>query len=519
MRIPLQSSLKKSIPFFTPGQVRQIDARAIERLGDEGGYRLMSRAGKSACELLQQLWPSCRSVRVFCGAGNNAGDGYILARLAHLGGLRVTVVAVSDPGRLRGEAAIAHAHAVDAGVEIRAWAARPADMADVHVDALLGTGLSGDVHGVFREAIETLNATAVPVLSLDVPSGLCAATGCVLGASVQATATLCFIAPKAGLLTGEAVARCGCLWLDDLGCGEDVRASEPLGELFTFASVLPSMKVRPADAHKGQFGRVLVVGGDYGYGGAVILAAASALRAGAGAVTCATRDAHVQPGLSCFPDIMFRSTENRETLLQLLDPCDVVAVGPGLGRSPWGEMCLRTVLDCGRPLVLDADALNLLASNPWSNPRNVPMVITPHPGEAGRLLGSTAAAVNADRFGAARQLAERFRGVCLLKGAGTVIADGGGRQSAEVPSLAVLRGGNPGMATAGMGDVLTGVVAGLLGQGLEAAAASRLGVAWHAATADRCVERTGEASLMASDVMGALGETLLQGRRERSHAR
>lgn len=481
-----------------------MDARAIERLGAGGGAELMGRAGRSAFELLLQRWPACHRLLVLCGGGNNGGDGYVVARLAHQRGLEVEVRSVVAVESLQGDAAGAWRAAREAGVSITDWSPALPIEADVVVDALLGIGLSGEVRSPYREAIESLNQRRLPVLSIDIPSGLCAQTGRRLGTAVNAEMTLCFIGLKSGLVTGDATASCGSLWLDDLGCEAVVTQFPPRGELFTFASVCGSFPSRPVDAHKGLFGRVLVIGGDYGLGGAAILAAGSALRAGAGSVTCATRDAHVQPGLSCFPDIMFRSAENHAVLSALVASADVIAIGPGLGRSPWGEMSLRTVLESGKPMVLDADALNLLAMLEWRNPKGVQVVMTPHPGEAARLLGQSTTQINADRYAAAQSLADRYKGVCLLKGAGTVIANH------EVPYARVLRGGNPGMATAGMGDVLTGVIAGLLGQGVKPVRAASLGAAWHAASADGCVALRGEASLMASDLLPALGETRTQ---------
>lgn len=478
-----------------------MDAKAIQRLGAEGGSTLMARAGRSAFELLLQRWPACHRLQVLCGGGNNGGDGYVVARLAHERGLDVQVWSVVDPKRLQGDAALAWRAADEAGVAISDWNSQCSLDADVVVDALLGIGLAGEVRSPYRELIEALNQSRVPVLAIDIPSGLCALTGRSLGIAVRADATLSFIALKSGLVTGEANAHSGYLWLDDLACEGEVSQFQPQGDVYTFDSVSSRFPHRTADAHKGHFGRILVVGGDYGLGGAAILAAGSALRAGAGSVTCATRDAHVQPGLSCFPDIMFRSTEHHSVLVGLIASADVIAIGPGLGRSPWGEMSLRTVLDSGKPLVMDADALNLLALSGWRNPENVPLVLTPHPGEAARLLDQSTEQVNADRYASARALADRYRGVCLLKGAGTVIAEAGRA------SVHVLRGGNPGMATAGMGDVLTGIIAGLLGQGVSITDAACLGAAWHAASADRCVARQGEASLMASDVLQALGLT------------
>lgn len=521
MRSPIDRHSTRVWPFHGPAPVRALDAAAIRVLGPGGGDTLMQRAGESALTLLLQRWPACPLIQVVCGGGNNGGDGFVLARRARERGLAVMVWTLADPASLRGEARTAWEAAVSAEVPMQPWSPGCLRSQGVIVDALLGIGLTGAVREPFAAVIEAINAAGQPVLALDVPSGLCAATGASLGPTVQATLTVSFVALKTGLLTGEGVRCCGELWLDTLDVEALIEAEQvvgsPAGRVVGFQPLRENLPKRAVDAHKGYFGRVLVVGGDLGYGGAAILAAGSALRAGAGLVSCATRDGHVQPGLSCFPDVMFRAAESRQDLLDLLERVDVVALGPGLGRSPWGCMSLQTVLDSGKPLLLDADALNLLADRDWCNPQGVPVVLTPHPGEAARLLGVDAASINADRLSAATRLAERFHACCLLKGAGTVVVSCSAADRKEPvgrpggkgdwPLTAVLRGGNPGMATAGMGDVLTGVIAGLLAQGLTPFQAATLGAAWHAASADACVRTVGEASLMASDVMQALGRT------------
>ena len=514
------NSLRCHIPsaLFRAEQVRQLDAFAIAEM-DGGGYGLMYSAGQAAFAVLRNLFPACRNLSVICGGGNNGGDGYVVAELALQAGFQVQLLAVADPEKLQGEAQQAYLQAVAAGVVAERWSDNVALSGEVIIDALLGTGLSGDVRADYARVIERVNDAPSPVLAIDIPSGLSADAGVPLGPTVKAAATVTFIALKQGLLTGEAVDYTGELWFDDLkvpaAVYDKVAASAKRVDLKSIRHWLPGRK---PSSHKGQFGHVLIIGGERGYGGAAILAAEAALVAGAGRVSCATRAEHLTAGLSRCPDIMYRDGEQRSTITEMISKADVIVLGPGLGNEPWAQMCSATALASGRPLVIDADGLNLLAEHQiLGNPvakLSANSIITPHPGEAARLLSSSTIEVNQDRFNAAHKLAETYTCTALLKGFGTVIAPGPApgddRQVQQTEPMAVVSGhGNPGMAKAGMGDVLAGVTGALLAQNPDSFGAARFAACWHALAADWILEETGEYSLSASQVINALGPSLL----------
>jgi ADP-dependent NAD(P)H-hydrate dehydratase / NAD(P)H-hydrate epimerase len=485
-------AMKKLLPsaLYTAAQVRELDRRAIEDHGI-AGYTLMERAGQAAFDTLRRRWPGAQRLGVLCGPGNNGGDGYVIARLARAAGLAVWLVEAADPGRLKGDAARARADWTAAGGEpLTAGAAWPG--ADVLVDALLGTGLDRAVEGRFAGLIDAINAAGLPVLAVDIPSGLNADTGAVLGRAVRAAVTVSFIGLKTGLFTGEGPTRCGEVLFDDLAVPADVRTGMvPAAERLD-AACLARLGRRARGAHKGDFGHVLVVGGDRGMPGAARMAGEAAARTGAGLVSVATHPDHAALLPLVRPELMVHGVAGPGDLYSLLARSTVLAVGPGLGRGDWGRGLLARLLETGLPMVVDADALNLLAGEPVHRET---WVLTPHPGEAGRLLGTDAARVQADRLAAAARIQQDFGGVCVLKGAGTVIRDG--------RDAAICTGGNPGMASGGMGDVLTGVIAALIAQGVALPEAARLGVCIHAEAADRAA-RAGERGLLASDVIAEL---------------
>ena len=488
---------------YSAQENRELDRRAIEGEGIPG-IVLMRRAGGAAFELLRQRWPAARSLTVFCGRGNNAGDGYVIAGLARSRGLAVQLLQVTDAADLSGDAGRARDWALGEGVVIEPFGSETDITGQVVVDALLGTGIRGSVRPEFASAVERINAAGRPVLAVDLPSGLDADTGVVLGCAVRATATATFIGVKRGLMTAAGPDHAGELTFDDLRLPEAVFSGPdaPAGVgLATLGADDLVLAPRSRDAHKGRFGHVLVVGGDHGMGGAVALAAESALRCGAGLVSAATRGIHIAAILTRTPEVMVRAVEARADLLPLLQRASVVVVGPGLGQEPWGEQMFDAVLECGRPLLLDADALNLLAERPQ---RREDWVLTPHPGEAARLLGCTTAEVGADRFAAAAALRERFGGAVVLKGVGSLIAGDG--------DLALAPYGNPGMASGGMGDVLSGVIGALLAQGLPPFRAARLGVCLHGAAGDAAAAG-GSVGLAASDLAPHL-RRLLDGIRD-----
>jgi NAD(P)H-hydrate epimerase len=482
-------------------QVGELDRRAIEDHGI-GGYELMQRAGQAVFAALQARWPEARRVLVCCGGGNNGGDGYVIARLALEAGLDVQVFAQSDADRLDGEARQAAEAWREAGGGIvdDAGSIEP-EGADVIVDALLGTGLDRPVRDDYAELIERINAAGAPVVAVDVPSGVQADTGAVLGTAVRAALTVSFIGRKRGLETGSAPDHVGCLLFDDLevpaAVHEGMAADARRLDAGLAGRLLPA---RVPTTHKGALGHVLVVGGDHGMPGACLLAAHAALTAGSGLVSVATRAGHAVSLAAGLPEAMWTDGEDGDALDALLGRADVVALGPGLGRSEWSAAVWQRALRSDRPLVVDADALNLLAErSAESGVQRGDWILTPHPGEAARLLDGSVEDIQSDRFEAVRAIAKRFDAVVVLKGAGSLIADPGGR-------TALCPFGTPAMATAGMGDALTGIVASLVGQGLAPFEAACAGVLLHARAGERAAGH--RRSILAGELIAALPDVL-----------
>lgn len=477
------------LPIHTAAQIRALDRRAAEALGI-ASYILMTRAGAAACALLRSAWPHARRIAVVCGPGANGGDGFVLARCARQAGLMVDVACTVDPAQLEGDARRAFDDFLAAGGEAPSWSEARLREADVVVDAIFGTGLSRPIEGVAAERIRAINACGAPVLALDIPSGLHADTGRILGTAVIAERTLTFIGLKLGFYLDEGPNHTGCISFDALGAPPDILASAPpiamrLGEDVASAA-LPR---RRRTAHKGAHGRVLVIGGGRGMPGAARLAAEAALRVGAGLVSVATRPEHVAAIVAGRPELICFGVERAEELPRLIERADVLALGPGLGQDEWSQRVFDVAIASDKPAVIDADGLNLLAQHPRTGGR---WVLTPHPGEAGRLLGAATETIQDDRLAAARSLAARYQAIVVLKGAGAVIVSG------DSPP-AICDRGNPGMASAGTGDVLTGVIAGLAAQALSLEAAARVGVFVHATAGDLAAAR-GERGLLASDL-------------------
>ncbi len=477
---------------YTAAQTRELDRCAIQDHGIPGST-LMSRAARAAFDCLLQAWPDPERIQVLCGTGNNGGDGFLVADLAHKRGIPVTVLQVGNPQKIGGDALLAREQAVANGVAIKTFEHAPLLGGGVLVDAMLGTGLGGEVRGEYREAIAAINASGAPVLAIDIPSGLCSDSGRVLGLAVQADLTVTFIGLKRGLFTHAAADCTGAVEFNDLGVPPEVyRQVDCDGYRLELEPLLERLPARPATAHKGLYGTVVVIGGDYGMAGAAALAAEAALRCGAGLVRVATRPEHVAALVARTPEAMPIGVRSGQDLAPLLEAADVLVVGPGLGQSPWSEQLLQAAAACGKPMVLDADGLNLLAAGRVvAEPRRDNWVLTPHPGEAARLLACSNAEIQADRFAAVRALQDRYGGVVVLKGNGSLITDG--RQ------LLLSDYGNPGMASGGMGDVLSGVIGSLLAQRLEALEATALGVCLHGAAADLAAQ-DGQRGLLASDL-------------------
>jgi hydroxyethylthiazole kinase-like uncharacterized protein yjeF len=495
----MEANSQASTPcsLYTAAQARELDRIAIAEAGIPG-YTLMSRAGEACWEALQSRWPAARALLVLCGTGNNGGDGFIVARLALAANWRVQVLQLGDAARLQGDALTAYSDFVSLGGQVSPFTTAASMEADVLVDAMLGTGVDRPLTGDWQLAVERVNQSSLPVLAVDLPTGLQADTGAVTGAAVHADMTVTFIGRKAGLYTGAGPDYAGDIRFADLEVPEAVyQRVTPAAQLFRQAAPGLLVGARARTAHKGQQGHVLVIGGGEGMGGAARLAGEAALRSGAGLVSLATHPAHAAFVASACPELMCRGVASAQQLKPLMQSADVLVVGPGLGQSGWAQSLLAVVLGASQPRVVDADALNLLA-NAAAKCEN--QVLTPHPGEAARLLGLNTVAIQRDRFAAAQAISLQYGGVTVLKGAGTVI-------HVEGKPPAVCAAGNPGMATAGMGDVLTGVIAALIAQGMDVHTAAVAGVCVHACAGDAAAVQ-GERGMMARDVIAALRAVL-----------
>lgn len=486
---------------YTVEQVRHLDQLAINAFGVPG-LELMQRAADAAFASLRQRWPCARNLVVVAGSGNNGGDAFLLACLARAAEFSVHLVAFGDASS--GDAATARERWLAAGgTVVPADASARLPEADLLVDGLFGTGLGRAPAGLAADLIASMENFPGPRLALDVPSGLDADTGTVPGIAMRADATVSFVGLKRGLFTASGPDYCGAIELARLGLPDELYArlqedAELLGE--DRGSTLGKRK---NNVNKGLFGHVLVIGGDHGMAGAVRLCGEAALRSGAGLVSVATRAAHVPAINAARPEIMAHGVDGPQSIATLVERATVIALGPGLGDSAWAHALWDCALRAGKPLVLDADGLNMLAARPQRLPPRC--VMTPHPGEAARLLECSTQAIQSDRFAAVRELAARYSAVAVLKGSGSLVADAQGR-------LALCPFGNPGMASAGMGDVLTGVIAGLMAQGLEAWDAACLGVLAHAQAGDLAAGDRPR-GLLASDLFAPLRAYLNGGRR------
>ena len=473
--------------------VRQVDRAAIEGLGIPG-YTLMTSAALESLDQAICLFPDAKGWQVICGAGNNGGDGYVLARLAAQRGISVSVTALPPPEKLDGDASTAYAEFVADGGRVDSWEGSLDTHIDMIVDAMLGSGLMRDVEGQYADVVNAINSHASPVMALDIPSGLDGDSGAIRGVAVRADLTVTFVGLKTGLFLNDGPDCVGELRFSDLQiphkCYEN---SEERLRRIDYAEFRKLMPPRDYNAHKGDFGHLLLVGGGLGMPGAIRLAGEAALRCGAGRVSIATHPFHHAAITSGRPELMCHAIDKATDIRSLLETVDTLALGPGLGTAEWGRGLFNEVLKSDLPMIVDADALNLLAGSPV---RRDSWILTPHPGEAARLLDTSAASIQKDRLGAIGKLTDKYGGTVVLKGAGTLI-------SALDGAPWISTSGNPGMASPGMGDVLTGVVAALLAQGLAFETAAAYGVEIHARAGDRAA-KSGQRGLIASDVLQEL---------------
>ncbi len=482
---------------YSVAAVREMDRTTIEDHGVPG-YTLMTRAGEAAVREAVECFPNARRWQVVCGAGNNGGDGYVVARLASQQGIVVSVLALVDPEKLTGDAATAWGDFAADGGAVLPWSGELDAEADLLVDGILGSGLERDVGGEFAAAVNAFDEHAAPVLALDIPTGINGDTGAVMGNAVRADLTVTFVGLKQGLFLGDAPGYCGRVRFAGLDIPESYREGIDAAYRRVDDGLLAtSLAPRARAAHKGDFGHVLVVGGGEGMPGAVRLAGEAALRAGAGRVSIATHPSHAAIIVASRPELMSHAISVPSDLEPLLDKADVIAFGPGLGQSEWAKALYELLANDGRPAVWDADALNLLALAPGRAPHRV---ITPHPGEAATLLGAGTADIQGDRPTALNGLVEKYGGTAVLKGAGTLV-------SSATYASTLCTSGNPGMASPGMGDVLTGIIAALIAQGLDPENAAAVGVEAHARAGDRAAA-AGERGLVASDLLSELRAVL-----------
>lgn len=455
--------------------MRALDQWAIDHAGVTAD-ELMARAGARVWQSIKACWPEARSLTVCCGGGNNGGDGWVVAALAHQAGWSVQVVTTHDPTTLT-QAAKAAFQAWSALAEQPGWVmASEVQLltGEVVVDALLGTGFQGPVKPELVPLIDLINAYGAPVVSVDVPSGLSADTGVATGPCVNAQLTLTFVAQKRGLFTARAGRYTGRLVFCDLGVGSVIESVMAPDATLLSLDMMGWLPKRWPDTHKGQCGRVAIIGGSPGMMGAPIMAGLAALQAGSGWVTVMGSELVAQSATQACPALMSAVLDDQADERLPWTTSDAVAMGPGLGQEAWGLRWLQRLLKSAQPLVVDADGLNLIAKHRLSRlGAGKPWILTPHPGEAARLLDVRIDEVEADRFAAARRLAEHHQAVVVLKGFGTLVAHPDGRAW-------VCPFGTPAMASPGMGDALTGIIVSLLGQGLEDWQAACLGVVVHA---------------------------------------
>ncbi|WP_371193960.1 NAD(P)H-hydrate dehydratase [Glaciecola sp. SC05] len=475
---------------YRADQVRQYEERAAEQCGIEL-FSLMQQAGEAVFKQSVLLLPNIENYLVLVGIGHNAGDGYITALAATKAGKNVTLCAVEPERETKGNVAKARDAWLQSGGKIEAFSEEKLDQAEVVIDALLGTGINGVVRSEFAKVITAVNNSLLPVVSIDIPSGLCGDTGASLGYSIQADVTVTFVGIKLGLTTGAGKQCCGKLVFDDLGIGKtfsDIARSDATAlDIKHFRGLAP----RPVNSHKGNHGRLLCIGGNSGMPGAIRLASEAALRSGAGMVKVfAHADSKIQIS-SGRPELMVIS----DGLESALEWATSVVIGPGLGTDEWAKNVFDTVMEyCQqhpKPIVVDADALNLKAVN-TTFVALPDCIITPHSGEASRLLHVSIEDIESNRFNYARQCAQRYNATCVLKGAGSIIDN-------QKHSW-VCRHGNPGMATAGMGDVLSGILGALVAQGLDKDIACQFGVSLHAKAGDIVAQKYGQRGLLASDL-------------------
>lgn len=485
-------------------RVEQI--RQIEQTAQKNGItsaQMILRAATAAFSHLEQVFPLVETVAIFCGPGNNGADGLTLARLCAQHGLDVTVFLIAEHSQYTGPLKTAISTLKKAEVPVKVWKSGTNFKADLIVDAMVGIGLTGPLREPLVKIVSELNEYNCAKMAMDISTGIHADTAEVIGVAFQADITVTFIGLKLGLLTGLARNYVGRIFVDDLDLDETwILSVEPCAMRTRLLDVQMAIPRRLNAIHKGELGHVLVIGGDFGMPGSVRMAGEAALRCGAGLVSIATRPEHIAAITSSRPELMCYGIHNENDLAPLLERATIVIIGPGLTDNAWSEALVdytfKAVSTLDIPIVIDAGALIFVPKQHHSFPR---AIFTPHPGEMARLLGTDVSSVNKDRLSAARECQAKWGGVVVLKGAGTITVT-----DDLFPEICTA--GNPGMATAGMGDVLNGVIAGLLAQGFAPFVAAFGAVMLHAESADMAEHESGECGMLATDLLPYLRQLM-----------
>ena len=483
---------------FSKEQIQTLEAKAIDELNIKS-YELMQRAGKAAFAFIREHYPKAKRILIIAGGGNNAGDGYVLARLLHQADIHCTAMPIVPITKLRGDAMRAqNEFAIFEGNDIEPSENFPE--CDLIVDALLGTGLSREVEGEFANIIQAINRTPVPVLSLDIPSGLSAETGLPLGPTVYANSTLTFIGFKSGLITAEARSYTGSIAVDTLDLPDELfNESKNLGISISDNLIGQLLPPRKPDGYKNKYGHVLVIGGNIGYPNAARLTGEAAARTGAGLVSVAVHPDNVAAVASGCASLMVKGIQEPSDLSELSSKADVIAIGPGLGQDKWAQKIFARVIESSKPLVVDADALQLLSKNPSKSDH---WVLTPHPGEAAQLLACSSQDIQLNRVSSTLAIQEQYSGIAVLKGAGTL--------TCHQQQIYFCTAGNVSLATGGTGDVLTGIIAGLIAQGLSLIEAANAGTMIHGIAAE-LISKNGTRGVLAQDLFPAIYKLVNQG--------
>ncbi|NQY25814.1 MAG: NAD(P)H-hydrate dehydratase [Piscirickettsiaceae bacterium] len=476
---------------YTAAQIRELD-RIVTEQHNVSTAKLMERAGAAALLSIKNHWPQAERLLVICGSGNNGGDGYELARQALELGYRVVTLHAGDESEMSAETAAARDALLAVGTKTQRFKDK-LPPTDIIIDAILGTGLDREISGEYKTIIDAINNNKrTPVLSLDIPTGLHADTGSALGTAVKATICLSFIGLNKGLFMGEGPNYTGTVCYDSLNVPSAIfKEFTPVARRVSLENDAALLAPRERTGHKGLYGHLLIIGGDHGMPGAARVAAEAGARVGAGLISIATRAVHSPILNQARPELMCYGVEETDDLAPLIKRANSLTVGPGLGQSDWGKTLFKQAINSGLPMVVDADALNLLSQNPQKHDN---WILTPHPGEAARLLDCSSADIQADRFAAAQELQKRYGGIAVLKGSGTLIHNG------EAPTR-LSTWGNPGMGSGGMGDVLAGVIGGLLAQGFPLMDAACVGVTLHGMAGNKAAEQDGERGMLAMDLV------------------